>query len=177
MQFADWVSTLTLAAVLTCLLYFVLVWIAAYASTGVPGWYIHAYAPALAPLLGFALAGMHAFRHFRWIFVLLLLYPSVFFAEVMALQGAIFAGCVDKKVDAPIPNFTDAPCATDLSMIFERLSVLAYPGITAVLFALGMLLMVIGVVAALRIIFFDQTRLPNEGITHRTGLPIPARAR
>jgi hypothetical protein len=159
-QFLDWISILTLAAVLTGMFYHALVFIAAYASTGAPGWYMHAYAPALAPLLGFGLAGMHTWRRFRWILALLLFYPGLFLIGVTMLQAAIFSGCVEKQVDKPLPNFSSAPCITDISMIFERLGVLAYPAVAAVLFAAGFMLMLIGVVAAVRLIFFDQTSRP-----------------
>jgi len=165
-QLPDWLSILTLARVLTGMFYHVLVFIAAYASAGAPGWYMHAYAPALAPLLGFGLAGMHAWHRFRWIFALLLLYPSLFLTAVTMLQAAIFAGCVDKKADMPLPDFAAAPCVTDVSVIFERLGVLAYPVVAAVLFAAGMMLMLIGVVAAVRLIFFDRTSPPLMKSAH-----------
>jgi hypothetical protein len=161
LQLPDWISILTLAAVLAGMFYYVLVLIAAYASVGAPGWYMHAYAPVLAPLLGFALAGMHPWRRFRWAFAVLLLYPSLFLTGITKLQAAIFAGCVDKKVDVPLPNFAAAPCAADLSVIFERLGVVAYPMVAAVLFAAGMLLMITGVVATVRLVFFGQA---NPGL-------------
>jgi hypothetical protein len=159
-QLPDWISILTLVAILTGIFYQVLLFIAAYASPGAPGWYLHAYAPALAPLLGFGLAGMHSWRRFRWILALLLFYPGLFLIGVTFLQAAIFSGCIEKKVDRPIPNFSSAPCVTDVSVIFERLTVLAYPAVAAVLFAAGFMLMLFGVVAAMRLIFFDQMSPP-----------------
>jgi hypothetical protein len=158
LQFPDWLSICTLAAVLLGMFYHAMVFIAAYASAGAPGWYLHAYAPVVAPLLGFALAGLSEWRRLRWVIALLLLYPILFLTVIMMFQMAVFSGCVDKRADMPIPNFAAAPCATDVAVIFERLGVLAYPATGAALFAAGLLLMLAGNVAAMRLMLFDRPK-------------------
>ena len=94
--------------------------------------------PILAPAVGLALAGATATRALYWPSVAAIVYPIFFLIFASAGQALFYAGCGVQR-----PSVGDligrAPCGLDLGSVYERLSVLAYPGVAAFLFIAGWL--------------------------------------
>ncbi len=111
------------------------------------GWYLHAMMPILASSLGLAISGAMAKRALRWLTIAAMIYPAFFLLFAMTGQALFYAGCGVQR-----PGLGDlvgpAPCGLDLATIYERLAVLAYPGLATVLPITGWLALVCGVICA-----------------------------
>jgi hypothetical protein len=146
----DWVPPLTAVVFLAALLYHSLILIAL-GTPGAPAWYLHAFAPVLAPLLGRGLAGIFAARGLRPIALVLMLYPTIFLLFAFTVQGLFFAGCGGPK--GPNSSFYDlasgSSCAADLAVIYQNLSAISFPQVAIASFTLGWVLMMFGVATAL----------------------------
>ena len=147
----DWVAPSTMILFLVALCYHSLILIAL-GTPGAPAWYLHSFAPILAPLLAYGLAGIIAARGWRPIVSVLVFYPMVFLLLAVGMQGLFFAGCGGPK--EPNSSFYDASsassCATHLAVIHDNLSVISFPQLTAVCFAGGWILMMFGIATAVR---------------------------
>jgi 4-amino-4-deoxy-L-arabinose transferase-like glycosyltransferase len=146
----DWVPPSTAVLFLAGLGYHSLVLIAL-GAVGAPAWYLHAFAPVLAPLLGRGLAGIFAARGWRPIVSVLMFYPTMFLLFAFAVQGLFFAGCGGPK--GPDSSFYDlasgSSCAAHLAVIYDKLSNISFPQVAIVCFAAGWVLMMFGIGAAL----------------------------
>jgi hypothetical protein len=146
----DGVPGATAALFILALLYHSLILIAL-GSPGAPAWYLHSFAPVLAPLLGYGLAGAGTSRPLRGPMRMLLGYPVVFLPIAFGIQALFFAGCGGPS--APGSSFyylpSAASCATSPWAIVDNLAVLGFPRAAAVLFAGGWVLANGGLVAAL----------------------------
>jgi hypothetical protein len=143
----DRVALLTLVVLLAGIFYQSLALIASGVGSGV-AWYLHSFAPILAPLLGCAVAGIAARRGGRSIFFILLFYPLAFLPFVFGLQGLFFAGCITKRADLAYYDLASATaCTRDLAAVYDNLAVLAFPAAASAFFAAGWVLMLIGVLA------------------------------
>lgn len=131
-----------------------LVMIALVGPTLAAGWYLHGIMPILAPALGLALAGATAMRAMRWATFAAMLYAPFFLLFAMTTQALFYAGC-----DAPRPSpFAGgvigwAPCGLDVSTIYDRLSVLAYPQAATLLLVAGWMMLLAGVLCALAALY------------------------
>jgi len=161
LEIADHVPFLTWAAMLAALGYHSLV-LVSNGLTGAGGYYLHSFAPVLAPAVGFGILGAMSARLTRPVLSVLLCYPLLFVPIAMAVQAMLFSGCgIAKPTNAYYPLSSMIPCAGDWQAIFNNLSVFDYPRAAAVLFICGWALSVIGIVAALQ-------QLRMEGSKQRT---------
>jgi 4-amino-4-deoxy-L-arabinose transferase-like glycosyltransferase len=87
-----------------------------------PGYYLHSFAPALAPVIGIAMMTDTRNRLARTVVWLLLGYNVVFLFGAMFMQFLYFAGC-----DVPINVASARACWNDWQRMTENLDVLAYP--------------------------------------------------
>jgi hypothetical protein len=148
LQLADQIPLLTAIAFLASLSYHSLV-IISIGEVGASGWYIHAFAPVLAPLVGFGIAGALAARTLRLPISMLICYPIVFLPAAMAVQAMFFSGCGES-----MPNETYYPlssmvaCSSRWGTIFNNLAVLDFPWLSAALFLSGLGCAAIGIVCA-----------------------------
>jgi hypothetical protein len=154
----DWVPPLTAILFLAALGYHSLVLIALGAA-GAPAWYLHAFAPVLAPLVGGGLAGTFRARVWRPIVSALIFYPTIFLLFAFAVQGLFFAGCGGPK--APDSSFYDPAsgisCAAHLAVLYDNLTAFSFPGMALVCFAGGWVLMMVGIATALRCLRAEST--------------------
>ena len=78
-----------------------------------------------------------------------MIYAAFFLIFAMTAQALFYAGC-----DVPRPSpFADgliaqAPCGLDISTIYHRLSVLAYPQVATILLVAGWIVLFCGVLYA-----------------------------
>lgn len=135
-------AVLIVGAVCSGLIYYLLVRIAATGvGSGAPGWYLHTL---IAPL-GLLLAAGWKFLRDRFPFLqslwgLWLAYMVCFCLAVGWLQAALFTGCSFKTAESRIYSFADWTCLMDISEIYSRLEILAYPGAGLLLVGLAVLL-------------------------------------
>ncbi len=152
----DWTPLLTAVLFLAALGYHSLILIAL-GTAGAPAWYLHAFAPVLAPLLGRGLAGAFAARPLRPVVSVLMIYPTLFLLLAFVVQGLFFAGCGGPK--GPDSSYYDlasgSSCAPHLAVIYEKLAAISFPQVATVSFAAGWVLMMVGIVAALRCLRAD----------------------
>jgi hypothetical protein len=120
----------------------------------VTAWYLHAFAPVLALLVGYGLAGLLAWPRLRGLLFLLLLYPFCFLPIAFGLDALFFAGCGERPSRFGYADYLPLlACMGDLPTVFARLSVLSFPATSVALFAAGWVCMLVGVLAAARCLF------------------------
>jgi hypothetical protein len=107
------------------------------------GWYLHILSPWLAPAIGVALHAVIQERRNKKIFFLLLSYA--FFFQMLAIWShiALFSGCAVKADDKGFSFSEGFLCLGDVSVIIERLQVLASPITGLLAFLLGFSLLFI----------------------------------
>jgi hypothetical protein len=150
----DWVPLLTLALCVAALFYHTLVYIAAFRVPVVTAWYLHAFAPVLAVLVGYGLAGLLAWPRLRGVLLLLLLYGFAFLPIAFGLDALFFAGCGERPSRFGYADYVPLlSCMSDLATVFWRLSVLSFPATSIALFAAGWVCLLVGVLAAARCLF------------------------
>jgi len=150
LQIADYVPLFTWAAMLAALGYHSLV-LVSNGLTGAGGYYLHSFAPVLAPAVGFGIVGAMSARLTRPVLSMLLCYPLLFLPIAMAMQAMFFSGCgIAKPTSAYYPLSSMISCAGDWHAIFNNLSVFDYPRAAAAFFICGWGLSVIGIVVALQ---------------------------
>src|SRR5262249_26213157 len=93
---------------------------------GFPGYFLHSFAPALAPVIGIAITTF-AWHRLLWaVFWLLLGYNVAFLFGATFMQYLHFAGCGSNGFNRF--NFASASaCWTDWQLLTDNLDVLAYP--------------------------------------------------
>ncbi|MBI3703446.1 MAG: hypothetical protein HY244_06270 [Rhizobiales bacterium] len=155
----DWVPVLTLAGLLVGLINQLLVYIALYASPGMPGYYLHSFAPVLARPVERAGAAIRRSPLMRRALQVMLFLSLLFLLLAMFMQAQYFSGCANQAFIFYFNIFTSGPCATDLPRMVENLSVFAWPLLAFGLFAAGWFLMLCGAVAAMRCLHVHA----NEG--------------
>ena len=125
---------LTLGFWFLAIIYPILVFIAIYGRVsfgtlgwgGYPGYYLHSYAPALAPVIGVAIATVG--RHWlgRTVFFVLLGYSVVFLFAATFMQFLYFAGC-GSNGPARFNIAAASDCWGDWQRLRGNLDVFAYP--------------------------------------------------
>jgi len=102
---------------------------------GYPGYFLHSLAPALAPVIGIAIATVARNWLARTLVWLLLGYNIAFLFGATFMQLLYFAGCGSNGSNRF--NFAAASiCWNDWQSLIDNLTMLAYP-LTALLFAAG----------------------------------------
>jgi hypothetical protein len=94
---------------------------------GVPGYYLHSIAPALAPVIAIAVAAIA--RHWlgRAAFCLLLSYNVAFLFGAIFMQFLYFAGCASNGNSARFSVASASECWSDWLRLTDNLDALAYP--------------------------------------------------
>jgi len=145
----DWVPLAALLLLVGSLINHGIVLMALLGVPAILGWYIHSYAPALATLSGYGLAGAMALPWLRRLLSILIWYPSLFLMAAFGLQGIFYAGCSTRPTQhVAFDPSSFLACATDLGSIFARLSVVSFPFLAATLFLAGWTAMLVGVWSA-----------------------------
>jgi hypothetical protein len=140
---------LTLALFCAALFQQALVLMARLGPSVVPAWYLHSFAPVLAGVLALGLIGTME-SALRRLMMLLILYAPFFMLFAMFGQVLFYAGCESRRPGLADHIFSSAPCGIPFGTLYDRLAVLAFPGAALVLLIAGWLLMIAGVVGALR---------------------------
>jgi hypothetical protein len=97
---------------------------------GTPGWYLHLLAGPLGFAFAIGLARIGRYAAARWMLALLAAYAVAYFAVVSWLQVAMYAGCAAKTGDNRLYAFPGgADCLRDAGTLFDRLAVIAHPGL------------------------------------------------
>jgi hypothetical protein len=143
----DAVAAMTLALFVLALLWQILKFIALFAVHSGGAWYLHSFAPLLAPMVGRGLAEAAAWRRARPLVGALVIYPVLFLPFATALELFHFAGCLDQSPGDPHVGLAAfAACAAVPREIFGNLAVLGNPALALALFGAGWMAMLIGVV-------------------------------
>lgn len=143
----DAIAALTLALFILAVLWQVLKFIALFAVHSGGAWYLHSFAPLLAPVVGRGLAEAATWRRARLLVGALVIYPVLFLPFATALHVFHFAGCLDQPPGDPhVGLATFAACAVVPREIFDNLAVLGNPAPALALFGAGWIAMLIGVV-------------------------------
>jgi hypothetical protein len=153
LDMAGWLPLMTLATFIAALVYQSLVLI----SIGIPSapaWYLHSFAPILAPLLAYGAIGLTASR-WRAVGAAVLLYPLAFLPFAIVVNALYFSGCATTW---PGLQYVDLSSATACagSDILRNLAVLAFPRVSLVLFCLGWIVSLVGMIMALRYLLGSQ---------------------
>jgi hypothetical protein len=107
---------------------------------GQPGYYLHSFAPALAPVIGIAITTVARNGLARTVFWLLMGYNIAFLLGATLMQFLYFAGCGSIGTDR-FNVAAASSCWNDWQRLIDNLDILAYP--------LAALLLVAGGAAAL----------------------------
>ena len=143
----DAVAALTLALFILALLWQVLKFIALFAVHSGGAWYLHSFAPLLAPVVGRGLAEAATWRRARLLVGALVIYPVLFLPFATALHVFHFAGCLDQPPGDPHVGLPAVvACAAVPREILGNLAVLVNPALALALFGAGWIAMLIGVV-------------------------------
>jgi hypothetical protein len=142
-----WLPVLLFAFFGGGLFYHILTDVASVGSASTPGWYLHILMPWVAPVLGIGISSLLEIRHFRPIFIGLLLYAILFQIAVLWAQVALFAGCATKTDDSFYAFTGHYICLDQFSAVVERLSVLGSPVLAVAGFGGGLIcvLLLIGI--------------------------------
>ena len=130
-----YVPPLTLAVFAAGLIYHMLIMLAVMGIAGTGAWYLHAFVPVLAPMVGVAIAELSKARA-RPALPLMLCYPLLFLPLAVAIQALFFAGCGTKD-RSYFDLSSAASCAADLTHLYSNLAVLSSPGAAMTLFVVG----------------------------------------
>jgi hypothetical protein len=148
------ITLLTLVLWAAAIIYPTLVFIASagflgtFAYGGYPGYYLHSFAPALAPAVAIALTAVG--RHWlpRTVACLLLSYNIAFLLGATFMQFLYFAGCGSNGSNRFNIAFASA-CWQDWQRLRDNLDVLAYPLTASWLAAGGVIALSCGALASL----------------------------
>jgi hypothetical protein len=156
---AGWLALLTLAFFLAALAYIA---IATAGGTGGATYYLHAFAPVLAPLVAYGLLGLRNMKHGRAALRIVLLFPPGFLMLATAVNAFAYAGCGVRLANSMYYGFASmAYCAANLETVGHHLAVLSFPALSLPLFLAGWAASFAGIIAALRTL----ARSPQPSIT------------
>jgi hypothetical protein len=125
------------------------VWSGALGWGGYGGYYLHSFAPALAPIIGIALTTIARHRLGRTVFCLLLGYNVTFLFGATFMQFFYFAGCGSSGGSIRFNFASASECLNDWQRLAHNLDVLAYPLVALWLAALAAVALVWGALASL----------------------------
>ena len=127
------ITPLTLGFWALAIIYPTLVYMALYGRVigtfgcgGYPGYYLHSFAPALAPVIGIAITTIARNWLARTVFCLLLGYNVVFLFGATFMQFLYFAGCGSNGSDR-FNVASASACLNDWQRLTDNLDALAYP--------------------------------------------------
>ena len=114
--------------------YPILVWMALYGRMwggifgygGYPGWYLHSFAPALAPVIGIAITTLARNRLARTVVWLLLAYNVAFLFGATFMQFLYFTGC-GRNGSIRFNVASASACWNDWQSLADNLDAHAYP--------------------------------------------------
>jgi hypothetical protein len=167
----DSVAALTLALFVLALLWQMLKFIALFAVHSGGAWYLHSFAPLLAPMVGRGLAEAAAWRRPRLLVGALVIYPLLFLPFATALELFHFAGCLDQPAGDPHVGLgAFAACAASPREILGNLAVLGNPSLAIALFGAGWIVMLVAVVRVVACSSFTPLDSPRGGMAATSGL-------
>jgi hypothetical protein len=148
----EWLAFLTATGLVVGLIQHLLIYVAIGEGSAVAGWYPHSFAPVLFVMLGRSLSGLGVAHILRRAILVLMLYPLLFLPFAEFVEAQALSGCLDKIAgQAFFYNvLARGECAANITTIWNRLSILTFPAVTAGLFAVGWLSMLCGVLTAAR---------------------------
>ena len=124
-----------------------------------PTWYLHSISPILALLAGCGIGGAVRFLWLRTLMNIALLYALLFLPAVTLLDLLFFAGCAPLMPNRRYFSFEDGMrCLADFSRIHDNLAVLTMPNIGFALFLVGWIVMLVGTIAATRLLSALNTK-------------------
>ena len=156
----EWTALLMLAILLVGLMQQSLVYMASGSAPAIPGWYLHSYAPALAPLVGAGLATLMLWPPLRAATKALMFYLCGFLPAALGVNWLFYAGCGTRQLGLIYYDFSTLSCATDIPAILDRLALLGFPLPAISLLAIGWGLMLCGVGMAVAVLN-GASRRPN----------------
>jgi hypothetical protein len=129
------ITPLTLVFWTLAMIYLILVFIALYGRVpfsglgwgGTPGYYLHSFAPALAPVIGIAIARIVPNFSARTVFYFLLSYNFAFLFGATFMQFLFFAGCGSYSRSARFSIAAAGVCWNGWPRLIANLDVFAYP--------------------------------------------------
>ena len=143
----DVVAALTLALFVLAVLRQILTFIALFGVHSGGAWYLHSFAPLLAPMVGRGLAEAKSWRRARLLVGVLVVYPLLFLPFATALHLFHFAGCLDQPAGDPHVGLAAfAACAASPREILDNLAMLGTPALALALFGAGWIMMLVAVV-------------------------------
>jgi hypothetical protein len=108
---------------------------------GYPGWYLHSFAPALAPVIGIAITTFARNRLVRTVVCLLLAYDIVFLFGATFMQFLSFTGCGLSNFNNRFHVAYASECWNDWQRLTDILDADAYPWAALWLVAGGAMLL------------------------------------
>jgi hypothetical protein len=93
------------------------------------GWYLHILTPWVAVALGGGIGGILQRSTARRIFGALAGYAAVFHLMALWAEASLFSGCAVKGPDKLFQFSSSAYCLDQASLVFEKLRVIAWPGV------------------------------------------------
>lgn len=140
----DWISPLALVGLLTGLIHQMAVYMALWASSAMPGYYLHSFMPVFSRSVEQGLVGIKSSRTLMLMMRVAMFTPLLFLPIAMLVQMQYFSGCSPSHAMSEYHNIFAGPCASDLGTIVEHLSVLAFPARAIVCFSVGWTMLLIG---------------------------------
>lgn len=138
MTLLPWLFVLPLASGLAA---HSLMWLALGRASVTGGWYLHVLMAPLSVLMCGSATAFADWRMARRLLVGLAAYAIAFGAGMVWLQIGLFAGCLGPEGAATI-TYMDWTCALNPSLIYQRLLLLAAPGLGGLAFFAGLALLV-----------------------------------
>ena len=103
-------------------------------SPNTPGWYLHILLPFFAPAIGLATQAFFESNKLRKFFFSLLGYAITFYLITIYLQIALFTGLAIKGDDKQYLIGSEIFSLDTLSLIYDRLNIIAFPDLGIVSF-------------------------------------------
>ncbi len=116
-----------------------------------PAWYLHSYVAVLWPLLAWSVAGALKNGLLTRILWAQIVYSLAYILLAVSAEIMFFTGCAVKPELSHYLDFSKAgACIADPGLVFERLAVIAFPGLGLVCFVTGFGLLATGSIGAMR---------------------------
>ena len=125
----NWLTVLMTGAICLGLVQRTLQGIAAANNGNQGGWYLHILMPWVAIALGSGITGILQRPVARRLFLCLAGYAAAFHLMALWAEASLFSGCAIKGDDKLFQFPSSAYCVDQTSLVFDRLRLIAWPGI------------------------------------------------
>jgi hypothetical protein len=165
----EWIFPLTLVLFAAGLIRQALILFVEHATLSAPGWYLHSLSPIFASMLALGLAEVAGRRAIRPFVGAILIYPILFLPFGTGLMAIYYAGCGDRYPGHASYDLSSASsCFSKVTDLSHSLSVFSDPYLSMILFGVGWVVMLVGVIVSVRMLVVDHIS-PRKG-----ALPLPA---